>query len=61
MRRAEVLRGGRVMRRVETNDAGYFELTLPDRSAYSFVGYDEDGKRVGRSRNRPVAATPSSD
>jgi hypothetical protein len=62
VRRAELMRGGRVVRRVETNDAGYFELTLPDRSAYSFVGYSADGERLGRSRTAsPVAATPSPD
>ncbi len=56
------MRGGRVVRRVETNDAGYFEARFPDRASYAFVGYDADGKRLGRSRTaRPVAATPSPD
>jgi hypothetical protein len=62
VRRAELIRGGRVVRRVETNDAGYFEARFPDRASYAFVGYDADGKRLGRSRTAsPVAATPSPD
>jgi hypothetical protein len=62
VRRAELVRGGRVVRRVETNDAGYFEARFPDRASYAFVGYDADGKRLGRSRTaRPIAATPSPD
>jgi len=49
----------RTLRRVETNDAGYFEVSLPRRTAYRFVGYDGDGKRLGGSRvARPTRATP---
>lgn len=62
VRRAELIQGGSVVRRTQTNDAGYFDVILPGRGVYSFVGYDADGKRLGRSRTaRPNAATPSPD
>ena len=62
VRRAELLRGGRVVRRLETNDAGYFEVTLGRRASYRFRAFDADGKLLGTSRTaRPVAATPSPD
>ena len=62
VRRAELMRGGRVVRRVETNDAGYFEVTLGQRASYRFRAFDADGKLLGTSRTaRPVAATPSPD
>jgi hypothetical protein len=61
-RRVELLSQGRVVRRLQTNDAGYFDVTLPRRGSYRFIGYDGDGKRLGASRvARPVAATPSPD
>lgn len=60
VRRVELTRGGRVVRRVETNDAGYFEVTLGRRASYRFRAFDADGKLLGTSRTaRPVAATPS--
>jgi hypothetical protein len=47
---------------VETNDAGYFEVTLERRASYRFRAFDADGKLLGTSRTaRPVAATPSPD
>jgi hypothetical protein len=50
------------VRRIDTNDAGYFDVRLPRRASYRFVAYDADGKRLGASRvARPVAATPSPD
>jgi hypothetical protein len=51
----------RSVRRLETNDAGYFEVSLRQRAAYRFIGYDGGGKRLGVSRvARPISATPPS-
>jgi len=62
VRRVELRRGGRVATRVETNDAGYFEVTLGRRASYRFRAFDAEGKLLGTSRTaRPVVATPSPD
>jgi len=51
----------RSVRRLETNDAGYFEISVRQRAAYRFIGYDKDGKRLGVSRvAKPITATPPS-
>jgi len=52
VRRATIERmpGRRAVRRVETNDAGYFEVTLRRRDSYRFVAFDADGRRLGTSR-----------
>ena len=57
------MRGGRVVRRVETNDAGYFEVTLPDRAPTASSGYDGDGQARWAAAVTPVPLrrTPSSD
>jgi cellulase (glycosyl hydrolase family 5) len=52
----------RSVRRLETNDAGYFEVSVQQRAAYRFIGYDGDGKRLGVSRvAEPINATPPSE
>jgi hypothetical protein len=52
----------RVGERIETNDAGYFEVPLAARDEYRFIAYGADGKRIGASRvARPIRATPVSD
>jgi hypothetical protein len=62
VRRVELTRDGRVVRRLDTNDAGYFEETLGRRASYRFSAFDADGKLLGTSRTaHPVAATPSPD
>lgn len=54
--------GFKPVRRIDTNDAGYFDVQLPRRASYRFIGYDAEGKRLGASRvAQPVAATPSPD
>jgi len=52
VRRATIERmpGRRAVRRVETNDAGYFEVTLRRRDSYRFVAFDAAGRRLGTSR-----------
>lgn len=57
----ERMPGRQAVRRVDTDDAGYFELTLPRRASYRFVAFDADGRRLGTSRvAEPVAPTPGS-
>jgi hypothetical protein len=62
VRRVELTRDGRVVRRMETNDAGYFEVTLGRRASYRFSAFDAEGKPLGTSRTaHPVVATPAPD
>ena len=45
--------------RVETNDAGYFEVPVAAHGAFRFIAYGPDGDRLGESRTaRPVRSTP---
>jgi hypothetical protein len=63
-RRVELQRmpGARTVRRVETNDAGYFEVAVSRRAKYRFIARHDDGRRVGTSRvAAPIRRVPPPD